>query len=410
MWTMSDDHTADARGVWNRRGVALPLVLAILLAMGFIGAAAVAVSRTDSGVSRLVVSTTRADAAATAGIEHGAAMFLIEGPTGPSWPVTGNLDGFTYTVTAVRDSYDYNGDDLAGPVSWDGITYHEDGTGDAVWEVTSRAENDAIRAVQRLRISSRTAVAQPESALVTNSSSQLMGSITVSGLNHDTDGNVIDADDLTFTGACEENKPAVVVTDLDDIVDIQGSVDTEGNELFAALDYIVHDETVDIHTPEDALGLDPGALDHLIQDADTYTPPETISGVEYVDGDYGSGAAGGNDVNGSGVLIVHNPKFDPREHDPDDPLYDPAKASDPEYAPANLGNINDGTFRGIIIADRIDKIDGNIDIIGSVISLTEIDVTKVGAGTARILYSCEAIEQAANKIVAVIDRLTWVAD
>lgn len=393
------------------RGVALPLVLGVLVAMGFIGAAALAVSRADSGVVRTVVSTTQADAAATAGIEHGVAVFIAEGPTGGSWPVTGSLDGFNYTVTAVRDSYDYNADGTVGPVWWDGTSYNEDGTtGDDVWELTSVAQDAAITASQRMRLSSMSLVVDPKAGLVTSSSIDLRGNITVSGLNHDINGNVIDADDESYTGRCEENKPAVVMSDADDEADIKGTVDTEGNEIFSDDDYVLHDEGVVIRSPEDALGLDPGDLDHLVQDADSYTPPDTIAGMVYVDGDYGSTGAGGSDVSGTGILIVHNPKFNPREHDPDDELYDPAKASDPEYAPANLGNINGGTFRGVIIADKIDKIDGDIDIIGSVISLTEIDVTKVGAGTARILYSCTSIEKAANSVVVGIDRLSWIAD
>ena len=70
------------------------------------------------------------------------------------------------------------------------------------------------------------------------------------------------------------------------------------------------------------------------------------------------------------------------EHDPAHPLYNASRASDPAYAPANLGNINGGTFHGIIIADKIDKIDGNLTVLGAVISLSNVDATKVGAGTA----------------------------
>lgn len=404
------DDRSDALGVRGRRGVALPLVLGVLLALGFIGAAAVAVSRTDSGISRLVVSTTRADAAATAGLEHGIAAFVSEGADGAGWPVTGTLDGFTYTVTVARDSYDYNGDDVVEPVSWNGSSYNEEGHGQAVWELTSIARDGLIRASQRLRISSHMVSAEPKAALTTNASSELRGNITVSGLNHDIHGNVIDEDDTSYAGACDENKPAVVVTDSDESVDIRGSVDTEGNAIFAGDDYVSHDGSVVPHTPEEALGLEEGALDYLIQDAGSYSPPDTIGGIEYIDGDYGSNGAGSSNVDGSGILIVHNPKFDPREHDPNDPLYDPVKANDPEYAPANLGNINGGTFRGIVIADKIDKIDGQIDIIGSVVALTEIDVTKIGTGTARILYSCTAIDQVANHIVVGVDRLSWVAD
>ena len=124
----------------------------------------------------------------------------------------------------------------------------------------------------------------------------------------------------------------------------------------------------------------------------------------------GAGEAGGNVVNGTGILIVHNPLYNPREHDPADPLYDAAKVSDPRYAPANLGNINGGTFHGLIIADKIDKINGTIDVIGSVVSLSEIDVTIVGAGTARVLYSCSALTQAANSSPLPPARLAWSAD
>jgi hypothetical protein len=148
-----------------------------------------------------------------------------------------------------------------------------------------------------------------------------------------------------------------------------------------------------------------------VQDGDTYVAPDTIGGLVYVNGDYGSGAAGGNKVDGTGILIVHNPLYNPREHDPADPLYNAAKASNPSvYGPANLGNINGGTFRGLIIADKIDKINGNIDIFGAIVSLTEIDVAKIGAGTAEIKYSCAALQQVGNSIPVPPTRLSWMAN
>ena len=202
------------------------------------------------------------------------------------------------------------------------------------------------------------------------------------------------------------------MTDSTNVVDANGSVNLDGHSDYASGDppYTNTDEGIIYVTPEDVLGLEPGDLDSAAQDAATYVAPDTLSGLVYVNGDYGAGEAGGNVVNGTGILIVHNPLYNPREHDPADPLYDAAKVSDPRYAPANLGNINGGTFHGLIIADKIDKINGTIDVIGSVVSLSEIDVTIVGAGTARVLYSCSALTQAANSSPLPPARLAWSAD
>jgi hypothetical protein len=210
-----------------------------------------------------------------------------------------------------------------------------------------------------------------------------------------------------------ENKPAIVLTDSTDTVSAGGSSDLSCNPVYDVGNppCVAKRTNIVYVTPEDVLGLEPGDLDALVQDGDTYVAPDTIGGLVYVNGDYGSGAAGGNNVTGTGILIVHNPLYNPREHDPADPLYNAAKASNPSvYGPANLGNINGGTFRGLIIADKIDKINGNIDIFGAIVSLSEIDVTKVGAGTAEIKYSCTALQQAGNSFPVPPTRLSWMAN
>jgi len=177
-------------------------------------------------------------------------------------------------------------------------------------------------------------------------------------------------------------------------------------------EYTTKDESIVYVSPEDVLGLQPGDLDAVIQTAADYgTPSDSITGLVYVNGDYGAGEAGGNNLTGTGILIVHNPLYNPREHDASDPLYDAAKASNLEvYGPANLGNINGGTFHGLIIADKIDRINGNIGIIGAVVSLTEINITLIGNGTAEVLYSCSALQQAGNSSPLPPTRLSWSAD
>jgi hypothetical protein len=255
---------------------------------------------------------------------------------------------------------------------------------------------------------------QVPGALTANYSVNLTGNITVDGRDHTVGGTVIDGSNTSDTGACHENKPAVMLTDSLDIVSAGGSTDLYCNPAYASslpIPCVGKDPSINYVTPEDVLGLDQGELDGLVQDAETYeAPTDSISGIVYVDGDYGSGAAGGNNLTGSGILIVHNPLYDPRQHDPTNAMYDVSIATDPQYAPANLGNINGGTFHGLIIADKIDKINGNIDVIGGVVSLTEIDVTMIGAGTAEILYSCDALQQVGNSAPLPPTRLSWSAN
>ena len=50
------------------------------------------------------------------------------------------------------------------------------------------------------------------------------------------------------------------------------------------------------------------------------------------------------------------------------------------------------------------------DVIGAVVSLSEIDITLVGTGTAEILYSCSALQQAGNVSPLPPTRLSWSAD
>jgi Tfp pilus assembly protein PilX len=391
----------------DRRGFALIAVLVVMVVLGLIGSASLTLTAGDQKVIRLFSDANQADAAAAAGLEHGVATFQAGG----AFPVDATINGYTYNVTISADTFDYNGDAVADTVylASDG-TFNEDGDGEIVYVLTSEATKNAFKGSQRLRIAKRTMNIQAPAALTSNSSANLTGNITIDGRNHSINGTL--NSNNGNTGACDENKPAVTLTDSTEYVADQGSVALDGHSSYASSNPPYTDKNANIVyvTPEDVLGLEPGDLDAIMQNADTYTAPDSIVGMVYVDGDYGSGAAGGSTVNGTGVLIVHNPLFNPREHDPNDPLYDAAKAADPDYAPANLGNINGGTFHGLIIADKIERINGNINIIGAVVSLSEIDITIVGNGTAEVLYSCPGLQQAGNVSALPPTRLSWSAD
>jgi hypothetical protein len=370
-------------------------------------------SATDTRSSGLLTFSNRAGAASHAGLEHAVAHFVTNGAAN-GWPVTGTINGYSYTVSVDADSFDF--DSLGPPdsVYWSASAgYNNDGDGELVWVLTSTASRGSVRATQQLQITGQKLDIQTEATFTANSGITLRGNIVISGLNHTSAGVPVNPLDTAYSGQCNQNMPAILLTDANETVDQQGSVTLLGNGAFVTSSppFVKYGSTTVWHTPEEVMGLPDGALEGYKQSGSQYdaNAPDSVSGIVYVTDDFGSSGAGSSTLNGTGVLIVHNPLFNPREHDPADPLYDAAKASDPKYAPANLGNINGGLFHGLIIADKVDKIDGNVQIYGSVVSLTEIDVNIVGAGTAQIRYSCETLQDLSNMLVAP-RRLAWMAD
>ena len=95
-------------------------------------------------------------------------------------------------------------------------------------------------------------------------------------------------------------------------------------------------------------------------------PSSAFHGVLYVDGNYTQPPDGS-----TGILIVHH--RDINGHDI-----------------ANLGNFNGGTFKGLIVADKINKINGNAQIIGGIFGFGNaadgVSVDDV-TGTPNIKYS-----------------------
>lgn len=406
----TDRHSAAA-------GFALPMVLVVLVALGIIGGAAAMVTATDEKVAGLYNFSNRAGAAAMAGLEHATGHYLTNGPT-VGWPVGGQVNGYSYTVTIARDVHDFGSGAVNVSYDEDTDTYNGTGTGEPVYVLQATAWNGNVRAVQRMRITQRTMDVEADAALQSNSGVELQGNITVSGVNATIAGVPKDPSGTSHAGACDENKPAIKMTDASETVDAQGSVTMEGNSTYAANDppFVQYDDAVKWHSPEEALGLEAGALDSYKQSGSQYgaNRPDTLAGIVYITDDFGStgacATAGGcGNIQGTGILIVHNPLYHPREHDPADAMYDAAKAGNPLYAPANMGNINGGTFKGIIIADKVNKISGDVEIYGAIMSLTEIDVDIIGAGTAVIQYSCDAINLVEGAITQPV-RLTWMAD
>lgn len=394
--TCARTQTASTRG---RAGFALAAVLALLVALSLVGSAAAILTSTDVRVAALYNFSNRASAAANAGLEHAVAHFSASGPDN-GWPVVGSIGGYDYSVSITRDSFDFGAGQL--PVSWSAAAgYNTDEDGQPVWILSSLATRGPYQSSEELRVSVGGGTFQPAAPFASSSGMKVRGNVTISG---------VDASD---DDACGGDKPAVVLTDSDDGVDTGGSVEFDGDEAYAdsVPPYVGHDPAIGFNTPEEVLGLDPGALDGYQQtgaefDAD---PPDTLSGITYVTEDFGSNGAGSGDIDGSGVLIVHNPLYDPRQHDPSHDLYDSVVAADPAYAPATLGNITKGTFNGIVIADRIDKLTGKTKIFGSVVMLRRVDDGRnVATGQVLIQYSCTAIQTSTGGLGGP-RRLSWSA-
>lgn len=389
-------------------GFVLPAVLVILLALGLVGGAAALLTSTEVRVAGMMGIAHRAEDAAAAGLEHAVAHFGADGPT-TGWPVEGEMDGFEYAVSIVADSFDFGAGRAA--VHWSAdLGLNDAGDGQPVWVLASRAERGSWRAAEILRVTASGLEVRSSAAIASGGGFQLGGDVTVSGINVDENGHPVDPGDLSTTGACQENKAAVLAEEGDS-VDAKGSADLDGNPAYAGNDppFVVEDPSPTPVTPEEALGLPPGALDEYRRTPAEFAadPVDPLEGIVYVTGDFGT--TGGSDpgLDGSGVLIVHNPLFDPREHDPTDPSYDPSRVADPRYAPASLGNKTGGTFSGVIIADRIDKFTGQATIYGSVITLSRTHESSL-AGKARIQYSCAAV-QLASQTITRPRRLSWAS-
>jgi hypothetical protein len=128
-----------------------------------------------------------------------------------------------------------------------------------------------------------------------------------------------------------------------------------------------------------------------------------------------------------GIVIVHNPKYDPHVYDVSVQSGDPGSGYNvghvdyedrldvnsvnydaafvAETAPRTLDLNSNATFKGVVIADVVDKVNGTADIIGALVSLSEVKIGTLGNGSARIIYSCDAVQTYTT--TAYTTKLAW---
>jgi hypothetical protein len=347
-------------------------------------------------------------------------------------------NGDTYEVTIEHKKLDTDNDGIYDTiVTYDAGFYpnpSRPAAGDGYAVEVIRSVGSAVdgEVVMVLEISKAPLDVKARAAVTANSDVALSGNFNVDGRDHDVSGSL--------TG--DPGIPGILTT-TGHTVSVGGSADAKGAPPILEGAWDPTDQVWGPYprTPFEVLGLDPtdpddssflepaqcnyyGAYDGSIgMDSDV-----PLEGVTYITDDYP-----GPKENGSGILIVHNPDFDPciyeaavlyrdtgdtthpcfysstiiegtstysiitHMYDPMDPSKVIARtipyADDARFQPATLGNYtSNGTFKGLIIADYVGKIVGTPTIIGAVVSLSRVDVQHFGTGNANILYSSEVLD------------------
>jgi len=381
------------RFVAEERGVALVIALLILVTLTVLAIGGMFAASTDTHLSGNQKGTAQALYAAEGGITdmidklNTDAVYTPPAPYSTAWaPVdlTATLNGFSYSVRVRHkvDEEDCDGDSDTGEiVKYDKACYPASpipaGSASAypVEVVTSTATLGKYQNATLVEVTKQKFTVQNTGALTAQSDVDLNGNIYIDGNTHDVNGN-------PSVTACGGALPSVSTTTGNDVT-LTGSPTATPAPVNTQADGAQPD------TPCEALGLpsdcETSVLASYVVAAADVDPMN--KSIRWVQGDYPDDC-----LDGTGLLIVHTPGFDPKKCNAADAAYDAAWCA--AHPPANLGNVTGNcTFKGLIVADKIDKLAGTGTIIGAVISFTEIQADKVGAGTLTLKYSCAALDE-----------------
>lgn len=218
-------------------------------------------------------------------------------------------------------------------------------------------------------------------AMTTNGPTETKGNITIDGRDHDLDGNVIPgygtyglfaADTYTQKG---NSKVGGTDTDSNDFAPVKPGDPSVIKENYSGTMEATPDEVMG----GAANGYPEGTLKSMAQSGTNgsqyVTDPATLtfplSGVTYVELPSGQEWNPVDFGDSNGILVVHNNNTD-----------------------AVIKNLNNGTFKGLLIADDIVHI--HTDIIGAVVSLIPAPSSgnAIGNGSGDVLYSRQALANA----------------
>lgn len=212
-----------------------------------------------------------------------------------------------------------------------------------------------------------------QGAITARTKVSLTGNIKVDGRDHDPFCNVIGSGTfgvytcmtLSINGSAEVGGNGLAPVDKHDYNSVKSSVVFENAAITSEFD-----------SPESFLGLPSGALDNY--KVSSLTVP--FKGIVYVTNSTGPVHFGTS----SGILIVHN------------------DAGDAEL------KINQGTFKGLIICDKMNKINGVAEIIGGIVALGKNSESIFGNGGADICYSTEVLSNLGDYCENVRKRIVEI--
>jgi hypothetical protein len=427
----------------RERGIALPLALLLLVCLGLIATAAVFLSNTDQRISSSYTKSNNAVAAAEAAAEHGVTELTVRARAGQDPDsvqiLADTLGRFTYTVSAYskRESdagvggLDLNGDGDANDI----VTYAQtfgyanaNATGAAgdlgypVKLLVAQATDGVSNAEVRVEVARNRLNANLDSPFQLNSAANatLTGSFGVDGRLYDRNGNLVASGSLnppygntTASKAAAKNDcnywKAGVKIPVEGSLSLAGSIDAYGHTSFdhgAVTDQNYDDEdslSTFKFTPEELLGVDANALDQYKKSASAVPDFKNLTGINYIT----SGSVP-SQIGGSGILIIHNPNFDPRKYDC---IHFagciPGYSTDSANQPMTLRINGNGSFTGIIITDNLVKLNGNFSLLGALASL-ETNTSSIPAnGSGYVRWSCQAVNDAVTQASGYDTRLFW---
>jgi len=217
----------------------------------------------------------------------------------------------------------------------------------------------------------------------------LEGPVVVSGLDHDREGRVL--------AAKEGDLPGIHAGGA---VSLGGGVAVAGAAGETAV--VGHCE---MPGGDPLAFLNPG--DTLERLEDLPLPPadgDPVAGMVF------SPASLSGALEGHGLLVVHNPRYDPLLHEASRlamedgvflPGYDPAYSHlDPARQPARLEIVSGGNFRGIVVADTLGPVFEKTRIIGALVTLTRGPLSLRADAALEVLYSRDAVVRAGRGTLA----------
>jgi hypothetical protein len=431
----------------SERGVALPLALILLVALGLIATGAVFMSNTEMRVSSSYGRSNNAIAAAEAAAEHGLVELseLSQAGQDPDSVqiLAASISGFAYTVTAYSKredpgagGHDFNGDgDKIDVVRYDQSFGYAGASasgspgdqGVPVKLLVATATDGETRASIQVEVAKDRASLGFDSPFTLNapSNAKLNGNFDVDGRLYDRNGNLVSSASLNPPYGNTAQSKAAALSDCnywkaamkiptEAAVDFTGSMSSGGHVAFdhtgsdkkgSTQNYDADDPLATMKfTPEEFLGVSAGVLDQYKKSASEVSDFGNLSGITYVT----SGSVP-SQIGGSGILIVHNPNYDVKKYDCGNfpGTCKIGYSLDPANKPLHLKLNANGTFKGIIITDQLERLNGNFTLLGALVSLgTEAgDIPANGGGAAK--WSCQTVQDAGAELSGYTIRLSW---